>query len=61
MRTNIEIDDRLMAEAMEACGLPTKRAVVEEALLTLIRLQAGRALRDLRGTVKWTGDLEARG
>ena len=46
MRTNIEIDDVLMVEAMAACGLPTKRAVVEEALRTLIRLQAGRALRD---------------
>lgn len=58
MRTNIEIDDVLMVDAMAACGLPTKRAVVEEALRTLIRLQAGRALRDLRGKVVWTGDLE---
>ncbi len=59
MRTNIEIDDTLMAEAQEASGLPTKRAVVEEALRALIRLQAGRALRDLRGKVTWTGDLES--
>jgi Arc/MetJ family transcription regulator len=59
MRTNIEIDDELMAEALDASGLTTKRAVVEEALRTLIRIRAGQALRDLRGQVTWTGDLEA--
>ena len=59
MRTNIEIDDALMAEALDASGLPTKRAVVEEALRTLIRIRAGQALHDLRGQVTWTGDLEA--
>ncbi len=37
MRTNIDIDDRLMAQAMRASGRPTKRAVVEEALELLIR------------------------
>ena len=59
MRTNIEIDDALMADAMEASGLGTKRAVVEEALRTLIRLRASHALRELRGQVTWTGDLHA--
>jgi Arc/MetJ family transcription regulator len=59
MRTNIEIDDALMTEAQEASGLRTKRAVVEEALRTLIRIRAGQNLRALRGQVTWTGDLEA--
>ena len=59
MRTNIEIDDELMARAMEATGLPTKRATVEAALRALVqnhaaradRLIAQRALLDLWGTV----------
>jgi Arc/MetJ family transcription regulator len=39
MRTNIEIDDSLLRAAMEATGQRTKRAVVEEALRTLVRLR----------------------
>lgn len=31
MRTNVEIDDKLMAEALKLTGLPTKKAAVEEA------------------------------
>ena len=59
MRTNIEIDDELMAQAMRLTGLPTKRAAVEEGLRLLVRLgkQAG-ALKALRG-LGWEGDLDA--
>jgi Arc/MetJ family transcription regulator len=32
MRTNIDLDDKLVGEAMKLTGLTTKRAVVEEAL-----------------------------
>jgi len=39
MRTNIEIDDKLMAEAQKASGQPIKRATVEEALRLLVRLR----------------------
>ena len=43
MRTNIEIDDKLMAQAMKSSGASTKKAVVEEALRLLVRThsQAG--------------------
>ena len=59
MRTNIDIDDALMAEAMAALRLPTKRAVVEEGLRLIIRLHDQRqALEALRG-VGWDGDLDA--
>ncbi len=59
MRTNIELDDALLAEAMEATGLPTKRATVEEALRTLVRERRARqALNNLRG-LGWEGDLDA--
>ncbi len=57
MRTNIVIDDRLMKKAMEATGLPTKRAVVEAGLALLIRVKAQTGVRRLRGRVKWEGDL----
>jgi Arc/MetJ family transcription regulator len=58
MRTNIEIDDKLMKQAMKASGAPTKKAVVEEALQTLVRLRAQAGIRKLRGKVKWEGNLE---
>jgi Arc/MetJ family transcription regulator len=58
MRTNIEIDDRLMAQAMKASGHSTKRAVVEEGLRVLVRLRNQlKALDDIRG-LGWEGDLD---
>lgn len=57
MRTNIEIDDGLMAEALQATGARTKREAVELGLRTLVRLGAQARLRKLRG-LGWTGDLE---
>ncbi len=58
MRTNIEIDDVLLSQAMMASGLSTKRATVEEGLrlLVLIHEQA-RALADING-LGWEGDLD---
>ncbi len=58
MRTNIEIDDELLSQAMAAAGLSTKRATVEEGLRLLVRVgQQARALAELRG-LGWDGDLE---
>lgn len=58
MRTNIEIDDQLMAEAMKALGARTKREAVEEALRRSVRAQRQlEALRGLRG-LGWEGDLD---
>lgn len=59
MRTNIVIDDDLMAAALEATGLSTKREVVEEGLRTLLRLKQQTELRKLRGKYEWVGDLDA--
>jgi Arc/MetJ family transcription regulator len=39
MRTSIDIDDPLMAEAQKACRHTTKRQTVEKALRLLIRLR----------------------
>ena len=58
MRTNIEIDDELMAQALKLTGLPTKRAVVEEGLRLMVRLRKqARALKSLKG-LGWEGDLD---
>jgi Arc/MetJ family transcription regulator len=58
MRTNIEIDDELLSQAMMAAGLSTKRATVEEGLRLLVRLRAQvEALADLKG-LGWEGDLD---
>jgi Arc/MetJ family transcription regulator len=59
MRTNIEIDDDLMRDAMRSSSARTKRAVVEEALRLLIQTRGQAQVRRLRGKVKWVGDLAA--
>ncbi len=57
MRTNIVIDDELMAEAMRLTGLATKRDVVEEALRVLVRTTQQKNVLALRGKIQWEGDL----
>ena len=59
MRTNIEIDDELMAEAMKALGTKTKRETVEEALRRYVQIRRQREILRLRGKLEWSGDLEA--
>lgn len=59
MRTNIDIDDRLMAEAMAASGLPTKRETVEAGLRLLARRKRQAGARDLFGRVTWERDFDA--
>ena len=59
MRTNIDIDDTLMNDAIRATGAPTKKAVVEEGLRLLVRLAAQRRdVEDMMG-LGWEGDLDA--
>ena len=58
MRTNIDIDDRLMEKAMKSGGTRTKRATVEAGLRLLIQTRAQTSIRALRGKVVWEGDLE---
>ena len=59
MRTNIVIDEQLMADALQATGLKTKREAVELGLRTLLRLRSQAGLRQLRGKLSWEGDLDA--
>jgi len=58
MRTNIDIDDRLMSQAMRSSGARTKKAAVEAGLKLLVDTYAQTGIRKLRGKVQWEGDLE---
>lgn len=58
MRTNIEIDDKLLADAMAASGARTKREAVELGLAALLRLHQQEKIRHFRGKLPWQDDLE---
>ena len=58
MRTNIVIDDKLMADALKATGLSTKKEAVELGLKLLVRQNKQQAVRMLRGKLRWEGDLD---
>lgn len=58
MRTNIDIDDQLMADALSELGVRTKREAVHNALAEVVRVRRQlRAIEELRGT-GWEGDLD---
>jgi antitoxin ParD1/3/4 len=59
MRTNIDIDDKLMRAAMKAGGFKTKKETVETALRLFTRQKdAHRKLSELRGKVDWDPDYD---
>ena len=57
MRTTIEIDDALMAEAKKACGQATKKQTVEQALRLMIRLRRQQEVDAAFGKYRWRGNL----
>jgi Arc/MetJ family transcription regulator len=57
MRTNIEIDDTLMAEAQKASGHATKKQTVEEALRLMVKLRRQKEVGVAFGKYRWRGDL----
>ena len=59
VRTNIEIDDKLMKDALKATGAKTKREAVELGLKTLVQLCAQEKARELKGKITWEGNLNA--
>ena len=58
MRTNIDLDDKLMSATLKATGLRTKKETVELALQTLLRLKKQENIKSYRGKLDWTGDLD---
>jgi len=59
MRTNIDIDDDLLREAMEITGLRTKKETVEEALRRLVMLRRQKKAVQESAGIGWDGDLDA--
>ena len=58
MRTNIDIDDALLAEAQKLFGQATKKATVEEALRLLVKLRRQKEVDKAFGKYRWRGDLD---
>ena len=58
MRTNIVIDDQLIADAQQLSGLRTKREAVEAGLRLLVQIKRQERLRTYRGKLRWEGDLD---
>jgi Arc/MetJ family transcription regulator len=58
MKTHMEIDDELLADAMKLGRHRTKRSAVESALQHYVRWRARQELLALRGKVRWIGDLD---
>ncbi len=59
MRTNVVIDDSLMNSAIKASGVKTKKDAIEQGLKLLVQVKSQKKIKNLRGKLKWTGDLDA--
>lgn len=57
-RTNIYLEDELVAKGWEITGLRTKRELVDFALRELIRKEDQKSILSLEGTVRWDGNLD---
>ena len=57
MRTNIEINDKLMNEVLKTTGVRTKKEAVELGLKTLILLKNQENIKNFRGELRWIGNL----
>jgi Arc/MetJ family transcription regulator len=56
-RTNVVVDDELLAKVMRLYRLPTKRAAIDFALRRLVPEDDPRKILELLGT-GWPGDLD---
>lgn len=59
MRTNIEIDDKLLKQVMKIAGVKTKKAAVEYALSKMVRIQRQSRIKDLVGKIEFHEDVLA--
>ncbi|WP_245753033.1 type II toxin-antitoxin system VapB family antitoxin [Algoriphagus hitonicola] len=58
-RTNIEIDENLIAEIQSRSTLKTKKEIVNQALKELLNQLKRKELRSLAGKINWEGDLDS--
>ncbi len=59
-RTNIVLDDALVEEGLRLTGLPSKRALVQEALTAYVAWQRRRRISELRGKVEFDAEYDHR-
>ena len=58
MRTNVVLDDGLMKTALRLSGFKTKKKALEEGLKLLIQVNRQKRIKDFRGKLPWTDDLD---
>ena len=58
-RTNVILDDELVAECQQVTGIKTRRSLINHALEELLRHEQQKKVLDLKGAVRWEGDLAA--
>jgi Arc/MetJ family transcription regulator len=58
-RTNVVLDDALVAKCQQSTGIKTRRALISHALEELLRHKRQKKVLELKGTVRWEGDLAA--
>jgi len=56
-RTNVVLDDTIVTEGLKATGLKTRRALIDHALRELLRHERQKQILELKGGVRWEGDL----
>lgn len=56
-RTNVVLDDALVAKCQKATGIKTRRALIDYALHELLRHERQKGILRLKGKVRWEGDL----
>lgn len=56
-RTNIILDEDLIEAGLKATGLKTRKELVDFALRDLLRRESQKKILDLRGRIRWEGNL----
>jgi Arc/MetJ family transcription regulator len=58
-RTNVVLDDKLVAQCQSVTGIPTRRSLIDHALQELLRHERQKTVLELKGRIDWRGDLNA--
>lgn len=58
-RTNIVLDEELVQAGLKATGLKTRKALIDYALRDLLRRENQKTILDLKGKIRWEGDLKS--
>jgi Arc/MetJ family transcription regulator len=57
-RTNVVLDDELIERCRDATGIRTVRALIDHALRELLRHRRQKKVLELKGAIRWEGDLD---